>query len=41
MDIELPSPKSEIGRLPFRRRAAIAWISLSDSIRKMLNYRMF
>ena len=41
MNIEFPSPKSEIGRLPFRRRAAIAWISLPGSTKKLLNCRMF
>ena len=34
MNIEFPSPKSEIGRLTFRHRAAIAWNSLPDSIKK-------
>ena len=34
MNIEFPSPKSEIGRLTFKHRAAIAWNSLPDSIKK-------
>ena len=34
MNIEFPSPKSEIGRLTFSHRAAIAWNSLPDSITK-------
>ena len=34
MNIEFPSTKSEIGRLTFRHRAANAWNSLPDSIKK-------
>ena len=34
MNIEFPSPKSEIGRMTFRHRAVIAWNSVPDSIKK-------
>ena len=36
MDIELPSPRSKIGRLACRCGAAVAWIH-----KKLLNDRMF
>jgi len=36
MNIELPSPRTEIGRLSFRHRAALAWNALPDSIRTVL-----
>ena len=41
MNIEFPSPKSEIGRLTFRHRAAIAWNSLPDSIKKSSSLECF
>ena len=41
MNIEFPSPKSEIGRLTFRHRAAIAWNSLPDSIKKFPSLEYF
>ena len=36
MNIEFPSPKTEIGRLTFKYRAAIAWNLLPDSIKSSL-----
>ncbi|CAH3152942.1 unnamed protein product [Pocillopora meandrina] len=41
MNIKFPSPKSEIGRLTFRHRAAIAWNSLPDSIKKSSSLECF
>ena len=41
MNIEFPSPKSEIGRLTFRHRAAIAWNSLPDSIKNSSTLECF
>ena len=41
MNIEFPSPKSEISRLTFRHRAAIAWNSLPDSIKKSSSFECF
>ena len=41
MNIEFPSPQSEIGRLTFRHRAAIAWNSLPDSIKKSSSLECF
>ena len=41
MNIEFPSPKSEIGRLTFRHKAAIAWNSLLDSIKKSSSLKCF
>ena len=41
MNIEFPSPKSEIGRLTFKHRAAIAWNSLPDSIKKSSSLECF
>ena len=41
MNIEFPSPKSEIGRLTFRHTAAIAWNSLHDSIKKSSSLECF
>ena len=41
MNIEFPSPKSEIGRLTFRHIAAIAWNSLPDSIKKSSSLESF
>ena len=40
MNIEF-RPKSEIGRLTFRHRAAIAWNSLPDSIKKSSSLECF
>ena len=40
MSIELPNPKSEIGRMTFRRRAAIAWKSFTDSSKIALLYNV-
>ena len=41
MNIKFPSPKSEIGRLTFRHRAAIAWNSLPDLIKKSSSLECF
>jgi len=41
MNIEFPSPQSEIGRLTLRHRAAIAWNSLPDSIKKSSSLECF
>ena len=41
MNIKFPSPKSEIGRLTVRHRAAIAWNSLPDSIKKSSSLECF
>ena len=41
MNIDLPRPKSEIGRLTFRHRAALAWNSLPDSIKNCSSVECF
>ena len=41
MNIEFPSPNSEIGRLTFRHRAAIAGNSLLHSIKKSSSLECF